>query len=112
MGEGRSVGAAGDVVVVSKLSRLALLAGIVKATDETRGQLQADLDSLVNWANIANDEGDFGASLQLGLDVFNHDMLFARLAGRTLTTAYELLDRHEFAEIAAAHAKQRTQQHT
>jgi hypothetical protein len=67
------------------------------------------LDSLVNWANIANDEGDFGASLQLGADIFNHDMCFAPLAARTLSTAYELLDRPEYAAIAVAHAKQRAQ---
>ena len=59
-------------------------------------------------ANIANDESDFGASLQLGQDVFNHSLSFARLAARTLTTAYTLLDREPYAEIARMHAPRRT----
>ena len=68
---------------------------------------QADLDDLVNWANIANDECDFGASLQLGIDLFNHSPTLAPLAGRTLRTAYSLLGREAFGEIAAEHAKAR-----
>jgi hypothetical protein len=36
----------------------------------------ADLDELVTWCNIANDECDFGMSLQLGLDLFCHDPMF------------------------------------
>jgi len=69
--------------------------------------LQAELDSTVHWANIANDECDFGASLQLGQDLFNHSLRFSSLAGRTLTTAYELLGREPLARIAAMHCKAR-----
>ena len=68
-------------------------------------KLREELDSLVNWANIANDECDFGASLQLGCDIFNHSPCFASLAGRTLSTAYTLLDREAFATIAERHAR-------
>ena len=50
------------------------------------------------------------ASLQLGLDVFNHSTQFAPLAGRTLATAYSLLGREVYAEIATMHAKQRAEQ--
>ena len=43
-------------------------------------RLQSELDEVVNWANIANDESDFGASLQLGQDLFNHSLAFAPIA--------------------------------
>ena len=77
-------------------------------TEEDVGAVaQAELDELVHWANIANDECDFGASLQLGMDLFNHSLSYAPLAARTLVTAYTLLDRSAFATIAEAHAKVR-----
>ena len=66
-----------------------------------------ELDATVNWANIANDECDFGASLQLGIDIFNHSLAFAPLAARTLSTAYTLLGRDEFATIVNLHLAQR-----
>ena len=68
---------------------------------------QSELDDLVNWATIANDEGDFGASLQLGQDLFNHSPRFAPLAARILNTSYTLLGRTNLARIAAMHGKQR-----
>ena len=84
----------------------------VKAKDDPKAKAkpQAELDDLINWANIANDESDFGASLQLGQDLFNHDLTFAPLAGRTLSMAYTLLDREVFAEIAGMHVGKRKQQ--
>ena len=85
-----------------------LLDELIKANDGiAKSARQAELDGLVNWANIANDESDFGASLQLGQDLFNHDLAFAPLAGRTLATAYTLLDRDAFAQIATMHAQSR-----
>ena len=69
--------------------------------------LQATLDDVLNWAAIANDECDFGASLQLGLDIFNHSTVYARLAARTLGTAYTLLEREDYAEIARLHSQAR-----
>ena len=75
-----------------------------------RSSAQAELDELVHWANIANDECDFGASLQLGQDLFNHSPSYAPLAARTLATAYTLLDRGAFATIAEAHARVRQSQ--
>ena len=65
------------------------------------------MDELVNWANIANDESDFGASLQLAADLFNHAPLFARQACALYRTAYTLLGRDAFAAIADAHAPAR-----
>ena len=50
---------------------------------------------------------DFGASLQLGLDLFNHSTYFAPLAARTLGTAYSLLEREAYAQIATMHGKHR-----
>ena len=89
-----------------------LLDEFVKAKDDPKAKAkpQAELDDLINWANIANDESDFGASLQLGQDLFNHDLTFAPLAGRTLSMAYTLLDREVFAEIAGMHVGKRKQQ--
>ena len=71
---------------------------------------QAELDDLVNWATIANDESDFGASLQLGQDLFNHSPAFAPLAARILSTSYTLLNREPLARIAAKHGKHRASQ--
>ena len=84
-----------------------LLAQIEASSGEARLTQQAELDDLVNWATIANDESDFGAALQLGQDLFNHAPAFATLAARILSTAYSLLDRDAFARIAVLHAKQR-----
>ena len=74
-----------------------------------RAEDEAELDALVNWATIANDECDFGASLQLGAEIFNHSTKFASLASRLLSTAYTLLDRPAYAEIARLHGAQRKQ---
>uniref|UniRef100_A0A7S3AWL4 Uncharacterized protein n=1 Tax=Haptolina ericina TaxID=156174 RepID=A0A7S3AWL4_9EUKA len=80
----------------------------VSAKPEARAAPQSELDELVNWANIANDECDFGASLQLGSDLFNHSPQLAALTGRVLQTAYTLLGRDEYASIAAEHAASRS----
>jgi len=89
-----------------------LLSSLVHTKKESRGKFQAELDDLINWANIANDESDFGASLRLGMDIFNHSPALALLAGRTLQTAYTLLGRHPFCQIAAAHARVRASSST
>lgn len=83
------------------------LTKLEKADGPTHTALQATLDDVLNWAAIANDECDFGASLQLGLDIFNHSTVYARLAARTLGTAYTLLEREDYAEIARLHAQAR-----
>lgn len=86
-----------------------LLARIVSSPDAERAQHQSELDELINWSNISNDESDFGASLQLGSDLLNHDLCFASAAAQQLTTAYSLLGRQPFAEIATQHAERRRQ---
>ncbi|GFG29500.1 hypothetical protein Cfor_08468 [Coptotermes formosanus] len=59
------------------------------------------LQPIVTAANIANDECDFGTSLELGLDLFCFGgEVFHRTALHLLKTAYDLLQRNEFALIA------------
>lgn len=84
-----------------------LLSRIVESAPVDRSLHQAELDDLINWANIANDESDFGAGLQLGHDLLNHDTLFASHALQQLRTAYLLLGRPAFATIAKEHARWR-----
>jgi Uncharacterised conserved protein (DUF2228). len=65
--------------------------------DANLGKLQP----IVTAANIANDECDFGTSLELGLDLFCFGgQVFHRTALHLLKTAYNLLQRNEFALIA------------
>ena len=80
-----------------------LLDELEKASGAKQASMQKDLDDLIGWANIANDECDFGASLQLGHDLFNHSLAFAPVAARTLYTAYTLLEREPYAQIAKMH---------
>jgi hypothetical protein len=84
-----------------------LLSTFREASGAAKTAAQGELDALIGWANIANDESDFGASLQLGHDLFNHHTDFAPVAARTLATAYTLLDRDVFATIATMHAPER-----
>ncbi|KAJ9600792.1 hypothetical protein L9F63_001072 [Diploptera punctata] len=77
-------------------------------TEEEREMYLGRLQPIVTGANIANDECDFGTSLELGLDLFtfggeilHHTALFL------LKTAYSLLEREEFGKIAEAHFKNR-----
>lgn len=59
------------------------------------------LQPIVTAANIANDECDFGTSLELGLDLFCFGgKVFHHTALHLLQTAYNLLQRNEFALIA------------
>lgn len=59
------------------------------------------LQPIVTAANIANDECDFGTSLELGLDLFCFGgEVFHCTALNLLRTAYSLLQRNEFAVIA------------
>jgi hypothetical protein len=58
------------------------------------------LQPVVTAANIANDECDFGTSLELGLDLFCFGgEVFHRTALNLLKTSYNLLQRNEFALI-------------
>lgn len=53
----------------------------------------AALDELINYANISNDEADFGQALELGLDLFSHAVEFKSDACQLLAPTYRLLNR-------------------
>lgn len=77
-------------------------------TEEERKQLWGKLQPVLTYANIANDECDFGTGLELGLDLFSfgHE-IFHKAILQILTTSYNLLGRNEFATILAAHLRNR-----
>eukprot|EP00922_Rhytidocystis_sp_ex-Travisia-forbesii_P034972 GHVS01051942.1.p1 GENE.GHVS01051942.1~~GHVS01051942.1.p1 ORF type:complete len:341 (-),score=55.24 GHVS01051942.1:114-1136(-) len=68
---------------------------------------QDDIYDLINYVNIANDEGDFGSALQLGRSFFCADtpekQRYAKVIQRCLCTVYDLLDRPFFSEVLKAH---------
>ncbi|XP_073978719.1 histone PARylation factor 1 [Rhodnius prolixus] len=66
------------------------------------------LQPVITAANIANDECDFGTSLELGLDMFafGEESLHATIE-QVLCTTYNLLQRNNFADILRAHLKSR-----
>lgn len=78
-----------------------MLKGIVDSkTEEERRTFWEQLQPVITFANIANDESDFGTSLELGLDLFTYGSpLLHRTARQLLTTAYNLLGRTEFSKI-------------
>lgn len=66
------------------------------------------LQQVVTAANIANDECDFGTSVELGLDLFAYGGTeFERTALQLLSTGYSLLGRPEFAKVAQVHISNR-----
>lgn len=68
---------------------------------DVKDQALDQLQQVITAANIANDECDFGTSVELGLDLFavgGPD--FDQSAMQLLTTGYSLLGRPEFAKIA------------
>ncbi|XP_046394323.1 histone PARylation factor 1 [Ischnura elegans] len=77
-------------------------------TEDKRKAAFSKLQPIVTAANIANDECDFGASLELGLDLFAfggeplHPIIL-----QLLQAAYKLLNRPEFAVIIKAHLQDR-----
>ena len=83
-----------------------LLQHIVESkTEEERDAFLGKLQPIVTGANIANDECDFGTSLELGLDLFSFGgAVLHRTALNLLKTSYCLLHREEFAQIAEVSA--------
>jgi hypothetical protein len=78
-----------------------ILKNVVGSSCETEREAHLDkLHPIVTAANIANDECDFGTSLELGLDLFSFGgEVFHRTVLNLLKTAYNLLQRNEFALI-------------
>lgn len=67
-----------------------------------------EFQHLITLANIANDELDFGMSLELGIDIFCFgDEYFHRHIFFILSTSYLLLDREQFTTILKAHLRNR-----
>ena len=69
------------------------------------------LQELVTNVQFANDEGDPGMGLELGIDVLMHggDCLNST-ARHLLTVSYELIGREAFSKIANAHLNRRKEQ--
>uniref|UniRef100_A0A1B6M6S4 PBZ-type domain-containing protein n=1 Tax=Graphocephala atropunctata TaxID=36148 RepID=A0A1B6M6S4_9HEMI len=86
-----------------------MLKGLVDSkSEEERAKFWEQLQPVITFANIANDECDFGTSLELGLDLFTYGSpLLHRSARQLLTTAYNLLGRNQFAQIVEVHLDDR-----
>jgi len=69
-------------------------------TEERREKEMEALDSLITYANIANDECDFGGPLELGINMFSygHAVFHPQIQG-LLSSTYSLLNRTEYAKI-------------
>lgn len=82
---------------------------VVEADSEDEKNKALDvLQELVTNVQFANDEGDPGMGLELGLDAFSHGGKALHGTIRILlTVAYDLLDRDAFAQIIQAHLEQR-----
>lgn len=66
------------------------------------------LQQVITAANIANDECDFGTSVELGLDLFAFGgSELEQSALQLLSTGYSLLGRKEFSKIARVHINHR-----
>ncbi|XP_065200635.1 histone PARylation factor 1 isoform X2 [Planococcus citri] len=77
-------------------------------TAEERTAHLNSLHTVVNWANIAMDECDFGTNLELGLDLFSYGTdHFNSIIRSSLRNAYNFLGRREFATIIEAHLDKR-----
>lgn len=59
-----------------------------------------ELQPIINYANIASDECDFGTGLELGINLFcDGNQELHRICKQLLVTAYNLLRRPQFATI-------------
>eukprot|EP00730_Choanoeca_flexa_P018040 TRINITY_DN8747_c0_g1_i2.p1 TRINITY_DN8747_c0_g1~~TRINITY_DN8747_c0_g1_i2.p1 ORF type:complete len:323 (+),score=67.27 TRINITY_DN8747_c0_g1_i2:26-970(+) len=84
-----------------------MLTKIEKAKANGKEPKYDDLDRLIQWSNIANDEHDFGNALHLGLNLFAFSTSFTKEAVNLLVPTYQLLDRELFGHIVDKHAEQR-----
>jgi len=86
-----------------------MFAKVVEAETEEERELALDpVQQLVNFVQFANDEGDPGMGLELGMALFCHggQALHPTLK-HLLSVAYELLNRDLYGEIISAHLEQR-----
>nr|VZH94553.1 unnamed protein product [Spirometra erinaceieuropaei] len=109
-------------VPLSNSELVNLLQKIVQSTDaKTKLPHQAKLDELVTLVQFANDEGDFGEGLELGLDLLafhpkgenlQSASCFNNTISLLLSTGYQLAGRPQFAEVINQHMKNRCIQPT
>lgn len=75
---------------------------------DNRNKILSELQPVMTYASIAMDECDFATGLELGLDILASGVeSMNSTASRYMSSAYKLLERHEFAKIAEAHMKNR-----
>ncbi len=76
--------------------------------EDAKNKAFDDLQELVTNVQFANDEGDPGMGLELGLDLILHggDCLNST-ARHLLTIGYDLVKREAFGKIATAHINRR-----
>jgi len=80
------------------------------ATDEEREIALDPVQELINFVQFANDEGDPGMGLELGLALLCHGgQVLHPMVKHLLGVAYELLNRDLFGEVVFAHLDQRVQ---
>ncbi|XP_066145143.1 histone PARylation factor 1 [Euwallacea fornicatus] len=85
-----------------------LLTGISEALPEQKPKLLSQLQDVITNVTIATDECDFGAGIELGLDILAHGVdSLNRTIASCLSTNYRLINREEFAKITEAHMKNR-----
>ncbi|KAM9450115.1 histone PARylation factor 1 isoform 1-T1 [Clarias gariepinus] len=78
-------------------------------SDEVRMKAFAPLQEIMTLVQFANDEGDYGMALELGLDLFCYGSHYlSKTIGNLLPLAYSLLQRNLFAEIITAHLANRS----
>ena len=77
-------------------------------TDSQRDKANDVLQELVTNVQFANDEGDPGMGLELGIDAFcsGGDRLH-KYVEHLMGVAYDLMGRQEYARIIRAHLKRR-----
>lgn len=77
-------------------------------TQSEKDKIFSDLQVVVTNASIAIDECDFGTGLELGIDLFCSGLTDLHgVCLSNLTSAYTVLSRKAFAQIAEAHLKYR-----
>ena len=70
--------------------------------------VSTDLNETITNVQFANDEGDFGMGLELGLNVFCYaSPLFKGITVRLLRMAYTLLQREAFSRLVVIHLQHR-----
>lgn len=98
-----------------------MVAALDSATNDTR-PITARLDELMTFVQFANDEGDYGQGLELGLDLLAYHPDMKTLeesfekAGRLnrritslMTIGYQLAGRPKFGEVLRQHMESRSE---